>query len=341
MHRVFISYSHKDKDDLKVQNILKILKNNGLTSTYDKDLLGGWDFKKQIEVLISHCDVFIAILSENSEKSGWVQAEIGYAMSKNIPILPISIDETEPGHMISQLQAPQWVGSDEEKNSIIRRYKLMLEIEESNPTYECADNRHQRTEMLVEYASNIIKLGFFGEIRQIAGLSSFHIPNKGIHNSAWDKRYSGMKKPSDPELELLLKERKTLELHGESTKYYLIINPDFSFKDMNARKARIEELLNFLNDKKTTNNVQIVVDTSIPYGRNLTIVGDWFIADAYQSTLDEGYSQTLFTRHAPTARKQVEIFDDQFNKLLKEQERSDKSTVEVVIDRLERILENL
>ncbi|WP_321421347.1 toll/interleukin-1 receptor domain-containing protein [uncultured Methanobacterium sp.] len=341
MHRVFISYSHTDKDDPKVHNILEVLKNNGLTSTYDKNLLGGWDFKKQIEVLISHCDIFIAILSENSEKSGWVQAEIGYAMSKNIPILPISIDETEPGHMISQLQAPQWVGSDEEKNSIIKRYKLMLEIEESNPTYECADNRYQRTGMLVEYASNIIKLGFFGEIRQIAGLSSFHIPNKGIHNSAWDKRYTGMKKPSDPELELLLKERKTLQLHGDATEYYLIINPDFTFKNKDARKARIEELLEFLNVNIDNPNLKIVIDNTIHYGRNLTIVGDWFTADAYHSTLDDGYSQTLFTRHAPTVRKQVEIFDARFNELLNNQKISDMSSVQVVIDRLESILKNL
>jgi hypothetical protein len=330
-----------DKNDPKVQNILEVLKNNGLTSTYDKNLLGGWDFKKQIEVLISHCDIFIAILSENSEKSGWVQAEIGYAMSKNIPILPISIDKTEPGHMISQLQSPLWEGSDEEKNSIIKRYKLMLELEEGNPTYECADNRHQRTEMLLEYASNIIKLGFFGEIRQIAGLSSFHIPHKGVHDLSWNKRYTGIKKPSDTELELLLKERKTLQLHGDATKYYLIINPDFTFKNKDARKARIEELLEFLNVNIDNPNLKIVIDNTIPYGRNLTIVGDWFTADAYQSTLDDGYSQTLFTRHAPTVRKQVEIFDAQFNELLNDQKITNISSVQVVIDRLESILKNL
>lgn len=61
-YRVFISYSHLDEDS--IGEILEILEDNGLVSTYDKNLGAGMSFREQIESMISHSDVFVPVLSE-------------------------------------------------------------------------------------------------------------------------------------------------------------------------------------------------------------------------------------------------------------------------------------
>lgn len=337
-YRVFISYSHKDED--KIQDILDVLERNGLISTYDKTFIAGIPFKDQIEALISHSDVFVAILSENSVKAGWVHEEIGYAMALNIPILPIALDETIPSTMISELHALTWKDADT-NDLVIRNYKDSLMMNKTRPSYECGDNRYQRTNMLVEYASRVFMLGFYGKLRQIAGLSTFHIPDEPVYDDeVWIDRYAGMNLPGEEELRALHKERMIIERHVKNQGCKLLINPGFTFGSDLARKTRINSLVNFLQDKKDSYDMKIVID-EIPNGRNLTIVGDWFAADAYRATLDKGYSQTIFTRHAPTVRNKIIQFDRQFDKMLAKQQEKDRTTVEVVIEKLEGILEDI
>lgn len=38
---------------------------------------------------IEDSELFLAILTKNSKKSQWVNQEIGYALGKNIPVLPL------------------------------------------------------------------------------------------------------------------------------------------------------------------------------------------------------------------------------------------------------------
>lgn len=337
-YRVFISYSHDDED--KINDILDVLKQNGLISTYDKNFVAGIPFREQIEALIAHSDVFVAILSENSNEAGWVHEEIGYAMALDIPILPIALDDTIPDKMIRELHALPWQKAAN-KDIAIQNYKQSLLMKKTRPSYECGDNRHQRTDMLVEYAGRIFMMGYSGKLRQIAGLSTFHLPDEPVYDDiSWTNRYTGMNLPGEEELRALHNERKMLERHVKNEGCNLIINPAFTFGNDLARETRINELLKFLKDKKDEYDIEIVIDT-IPDGRNLTIVGDWFAADAYRSTLDKGYSQTIFTRHAPTVRNKIIQFDRQFDKLLKQQQEKDRTTVEVVIGKLEGILEEV
>lgn len=51
-YRIFISYSHEDKD--LVEKLVKVLKENGLNPVYDKHLEGGFGFTDQIKKFIAH-----------------------------------------------------------------------------------------------------------------------------------------------------------------------------------------------------------------------------------------------------------------------------------------------
>lgn len=78
-YRVFISHSHEDLE--KVENIVKALKENGLTPMWDKNFRYGQGFHEQIKNFISHAHVFMPFITEAFSKRGWVHQETGYAMA--------------------------------------------------------------------------------------------------------------------------------------------------------------------------------------------------------------------------------------------------------------------
>ncbi|MFO7620044.1 MAG: hypothetical protein R6W81_02100 [Bacteroidales bacterium] len=53
--------------------------------------------------------------------------------------------------------------------------------------------------------------------------------------------------------------------------------------------------------------------------QHLTIVGDWFAAEAVSASMEKGIRQTIFTRHAPSVRRRIELFDEELECLLQEQ----------------------
>ena len=55
--RVFISYSHDNKED--VETLAKILEKNNLIPIYDADLPGGFDFNDLLKRYIEHSHVFM------------------------------------------------------------------------------------------------------------------------------------------------------------------------------------------------------------------------------------------------------------------------------------------
>lgn len=89
-YRIFISYSHKDKD--RAEKLAKTLKENGLNPIYDKHFEGGFGFTDQIKKFIAHAHVFVPLITKSSSQRGWVHQEIGYAAALNVPIMPIMID---------------------------------------------------------------------------------------------------------------------------------------------------------------------------------------------------------------------------------------------------------
>ena len=92
-HKVFISYSRKDKE--VAQYICEILKKNGIEFWIDKEgIYSSSNYKELIVDAIEISKVVIFISSANSNNSINVIREIGYAVNMNKSILPIKLDET-------------------------------------------------------------------------------------------------------------------------------------------------------------------------------------------------------------------------------------------------------
>jgi hypothetical protein len=322
-YRVFISYSHQDAE--LVDRISSILEENGLLPMLDRSFSSGHGFTNQIRNFISHAHVFMPVITKESSSRGWVHQEIGYAMALNIPVLPISNGQM-PGQMIQELQAVRWEDGKYWRkinkpkldmkvfDSLVRRAQL-----ESQALFECAQYQEERTAMMVAYAKKVLELDAHGHVRQKGALSSFHIPDKPITHPDWDARYGSLK-PGDYRCRLQRDERLALEEHARQDGCSLIIKPSLTYSKYgeSSRRARLTELLAFL-ESMPDHLVRVAVSERMPTSSNITMVGNWFLAESVSAAIGGGYQQTIFTRHAPSIQAKLELFDREIGELLKTQ----------------------
>lgn len=104
---VFISYSSKDTDAANA--VRMVLQNNGIDCWMAPGSIAmGDDYSNAIPKAIEVCDLFLLILSANSQGSKWVPKELDSAISHNKPIIPFQIDSealtTSFNFMLSNIQ---------------------------------------------------------------------------------------------------------------------------------------------------------------------------------------------------------------------------------------------
>jgi len=362
-YRIFISYSSKDKDQKDI--LSKVLEDNGLCPVSNSEFSIGHGFLDQIKKFIAHSYVFMPVISKSSNKSGWVHEEIGLAIAHNIPVLPIVIEQNSlPPDMIQEFQAifSDLKTTDNEllnkeinklKNRItwqeIDKLIKMSERGPRRPIYECAYLHLERTLMLVEYASDTANF-FSGQpklFRQSGGLSSFHIPDSSPDSEEFKLRYLGSNQRVDTLNQNLREERIIFEEFAREWGFRIIINLDLKFEESkeNAliiRKSRLNTLLKFFkglprSPERSGGRFEVMIDENLNKHRNIIIVGDLFMAESLAGYQGQGLKQTMYTRHATTIKKQIELFDTRFDEL-KDKQSADTS-VEYVIGEIEKRME--
>jgi len=91
-HKVFISYSRKDKEAANC--LCEILKENGIAYWIDKEgIYSSSNYKELIVDAIDVSQAVIFISSTNSNASINVIREVGYAVNMSKPILPLILDD--------------------------------------------------------------------------------------------------------------------------------------------------------------------------------------------------------------------------------------------------------
>ncbi len=355
-YRIFISHSSADAD--KVEVIKDVLESNGLKPFYSDSFHGGDNFFELIENYIAHSHIFLPIISESSSKRGWVHQEIGIATALHVPIIPISIDKL-PEQMMHHLHAIPW---DDDKNKMKKSLsfdlfnsKVMENQYKTRPFSECGITDQDRTNMIVEYARNVLSFGDYGLLRQLSRMSSFHIPDTYPDDPILNDHF-GSSTRSGSNYESLIDERMVLEEHARTAGCKLIINPCETVKRYGCEIAglRIVELINFL-ESMDDDNVEIAIKGQTMCGvedyhdglnisdidKNLTIVGDWFLAESILSPNGSGHPWTMFIKHAPTVVGSIKNFDKELNILLNKQDRDGLSSRMYVINQLKLILDRL
>ncbi len=341
-YRVFISYSHQDIEIVK--KMVGVLEEDGLAPMWDKNFTYGVGFHRQIQSFISHAHVFLPLITEVSNKRGWVHQEIGYAMARNIPVLPVAIGAL-PGEMLQQLHAVILSSNEAEMAEQLSGTVFENLVEKfrdtSHALYRCAELPDNRAMMLTEYANDVLELGATGVVRQKGALSSLHIPGKVTSNPVWQKRF-GDRPKSIYHCEQLRKERLVLEKHARAKGCFLIIDPSIPYQQYGseARIVRLQTLIEFLQSMPDE-KAQVVTYQSPKHQESITIVGDWFSAESVSSSIQHGYFQTIYTTHAPSMQSKIDQFDQEFQDLLALQGWTGKSSRTKTIELLQGIIDEI
>ncbi|MBN1893593.1 toll/interleukin-1 receptor domain-containing protein [bacterium] len=340
-YRIFISYSHEDIEFSR--KIVNIFEDGGFEVLWDKNFQCGQGFHDQIRNYISHSHVFVPILTEASNRRGWVHQEIGYAMAIKIPVFPIAYGKM-PDEMLYGLQAFIWEGDEKsmKKKLLSSSFKTLIEFSQANcrPFYECAEFQEDRLAMMVDYASRVIHLDKYGHFRQSATLSVFHVPPVPISDPVWIKHY-GTKKASPSRMQGTLKERLVMERHARKEGCSLIIHPyqkELNDLGKDAKITRIKMLLDFLHSMPNKVPVFIAIKNEEKKFRSITCVGDWFAAESISGQAGEGWEQTIFTRHAPTIQSTIESFDRELRRILENQGIEPKDSKKHATQTLKKII---
>jgi hypothetical protein len=346
-YRVFISYSHGDLE--LVEKIVSAINKAGLLPMWDKDFLFGRGFQEMIKDYISYSHIFLPVITKASCERGWVHQEIGYAIALNVPVLPVTYG-TLPGEMIRGLHAVQIPEDLQKIEQSLNKNIFDSLIESHNDTshalYQSAELTEDRTIMMAKYANDVLKLETvlgseaYGLVRQKGGLSSLHIPDNVLTHSVWKERY-GKLRTSQYHCRLQRNERLALEKHVSKSGCRLIINPCLTFDQYgtSARIVRLKNILDFLENKKNY-DIQVAFNHKL-LDESLTIVGDWFAAISVSAKLGQGYQQTVFTRHAPSMKSRIDLFDQEFDELLKEAKWTRESSREDAIEAIKEIIATL
>jgi hypothetical protein len=122
MADVFISYSSEDAK--LVRELVKIMENQGWSVFWDRDLVVGGDFEKQLEKELALATCVLVVWSKNSTESSWVRAEAHEALKRGC-LVPARIDDTSLPFVFRTTETADLDGWPMESRSVEMRKLIM------------------------------------------------------------------------------------------------------------------------------------------------------------------------------------------------------------------------
>lgn len=329
--------------------LVKVLEALQLRPMWDEQLTPGAEFSPELLKFIVNCHIFLPFLTRSSVNSSWLNQEIGFAVAVAKPILPVTLGES-PSGIISGREAIELrkdLADAAEKITIEQIRRVVNGSKDRGATYESTDDNTQRAALLADYAESVSALDRFGQVRQRASLTTFHLPTHDPAHAIWN-RYFVSASNQTTLYRALHAERVALEMHAEREGCRLIIDPVKTVERVYRRhgpasvRARISGLLNFLRGR-AVNDVVIAINNDPARYRSVTLVGDWFYSEAVTSAISgnelRGLKESLFTRHQQTVRREIDYFDQHLDDLLADRGWTRQSSRSEAIAYLETYLE--
>ncbi|MEP1145471.1 MAG: toll/interleukin-1 receptor domain-containing protein [Henriciella sp.] len=102
--KMFIS--HRDTSKVKAHDLAEQLENYGISSFVAHDSIEpDEDWQNEIEKALQTMDVLLAFITDDLFDSPWTNQEIGYALARDVPIISIKLERTDPVGFIRNRQA--------------------------------------------------------------------------------------------------------------------------------------------------------------------------------------------------------------------------------------------
>lgn len=91
----YVFISHSSKDEKMVNHLTQMLRDNQILYWKAPEMIPiGSNYAREIPKAIKECSVFLLVVSENSQKSIWVEKELDSAICNKKNVIPIQIDDT-------------------------------------------------------------------------------------------------------------------------------------------------------------------------------------------------------------------------------------------------------
>lgn len=108
-NRVRVFISHLAKKKITATELRDELSRYGVTSfVAHEDILPSKLWQSEIESALQTCDALVALMETGFHKSMWTDQEVGFALGKGVPVLPVFMGEMPYGIM-GKLQAHKFV----------------------------------------------------------------------------------------------------------------------------------------------------------------------------------------------------------------------------------------
>ena len=338
-YRVFVCYSRADRP--LARTLVGILGEAGLRAVWAESLDPGHPFPDGIRRDIAHAHVLLPLLTEGSAGRPWVHQEMGYAMALRVPILPVAVGKLPEGlaHLLRAVE----VGREQLRE--LSPQKLAEDVHnlvqdaggEPEATFRPALRPVKRAELLGHYAREATRHEAHGPFRQRGALTSLNLPREPADHPIWRQR-DGRSPRSEDLYEKLREERLAIEAYVREHGCRLTIDPSIPFAENGpaARRVRLATLLEFLKDT-TVRDVRVAVRERGAEG-NLTIEGDWFLAESVTPRPGKGYYHTIFTCHAPTIVRRTRQFDLDFALFLERSGAAEATCRQFAVEAVERAI---
>lgn len=167
---IFLSYSHKDKNE--AEDLIRKLNENNYRIWYDEGITAGKEWTANIAERIEQCGYFFALISHNYVLSTQCKKEMLYAVQKARSVLPIYIENIElPRDMAFQLIAIRAVYKDNYLSNLENYYKNIfaangLEICQQTSTHTNIEDAYLNACELLNNALKDKRLADFNQAKQ-------------------------------------------------------------------------------------------------------------------------------------------------------------------------------
>jgi hypothetical protein len=216
--KVFVSHSAKDRDFVE-REIVQLLHSHGIETWYSTDDIGaGVKWERSLREGLKSCDWFLVVLSNESVKSEWVEAEVHWALDERKGrIIPVRIDDCDEADLHLKLRQIQAVDFSDDRAPAQQKLLAALSGAEKVPAAATSEDYLRVSDFLVTKQAlesvSWLEAVKHAKTLNIGGYSGWQLPSV-------DQLWAIM----DLGQELFEKTRyHTREEHGTQEAYYLNI----------------------------------------------------------------------------------------------------------------------